>query len=250
MPSWDLYRMSPAQFDERLAWATTIVFGDVETQSLQLDPSFFADQFNPNRYVTYPDRFDLIKQWIHAGGHFHMNGGWFSFSGHQGYRSLGTQLMAEGYARPHPPRRLPGRRRPDRIHSLFPRANQEPETPRGAGNRLVDRPAIAGLQRDQTFTGREGHCGDPQRQPMVSAARGTNGRTRANDRLDHRRQPALGGELYEVGPVQSVLAATVRAVVGPVRHRSLENCIFSLTSSPSKIPSCFRLNSQRARTPQ
>ena len=88
MPSWELYRMSPAEFDARLKWATTIVFGDVETQSLQLNPSFFQDQFS-SRNVTFPDRFDLLRDWIAAGGHFHMNGGWFSFSGHQGYGRWG-----------------------------------------------------------------------------------------------------------------------------------------------------------------
>ena len=82
-PSWELYHMSPEQFDERLAWATTIVFGDVETQSLHLNPSFFANQFD-REYVTFPDRLTLLKEWIRQGGHFHMNGGWFSFSGHQG----------------------------------------------------------------------------------------------------------------------------------------------------------------------
>jgi uncharacterized membrane protein len=84
IPSWDLYHMSPEQFAERLAWATTIIFGDVETQSLHLNPSFFKDQFS-TRYVMFPDRFDILKEWMEGGGHFHMNGGWFSFSGHQGY---------------------------------------------------------------------------------------------------------------------------------------------------------------------
>ena len=88
IPSWELYRMSPAQFDEKLAWADIIIFGDVETQSLHLNPAFFANQFD-RKYVTFPDRFDLLKQWIEGGGHFHMNGGWFSFGGHQGYGRWG-----------------------------------------------------------------------------------------------------------------------------------------------------------------
>ena len=88
IPSWELYHMSPEDFDKRLEWATAIIFGDVETQSLHLNPSFFQNQFE-SRYVTFPDRFDLLKQWIEAGGHFHMNGGWFSFSGHQGYGGWG-----------------------------------------------------------------------------------------------------------------------------------------------------------------
>ncbi len=87
-PSWEMYQMSPEAFDERLAWATTVIFGDVETQSLHLDPSFFYNQFSAPT-LTYPDRLDLIRDWIKAGGHFHMNGGWFSFSGHQGWGAWG-----------------------------------------------------------------------------------------------------------------------------------------------------------------
>lgn len=88
IPSWELYRMSADQFAARLEWATTIIFGDVETQSLHLNPSFFKDQFG-SQCVTFPDRFDILKDWIKAGGHFHMNGGWFSYSGHQGYGGWG-----------------------------------------------------------------------------------------------------------------------------------------------------------------
>ncbi len=88
IPSWELYRMTPDAFAERLNWATVIIFGDVETQSLHLSPAFFRDQFS-RRQVTFPDRFDLLKTWIAEGGHFHMNGGWFSFSGHQGYGGWG-----------------------------------------------------------------------------------------------------------------------------------------------------------------
>ena len=88
MPSWEMYHMSPKDFSARLSWASTIIFGDVETQSLHLNPAFFADQF-ASKYVTFPDRFDLLSDWIRNGGHFHMNGGWFSFSGHQGYGRWG-----------------------------------------------------------------------------------------------------------------------------------------------------------------
>jgi uncharacterized membrane protein len=88
IPSWELYRMSPEQFDAKLKWADVIIFGDVETQSLHLNPAFFANQFD-RKYVTFPDRFDLLRNWIKAGGHFHMNGGWFSYGGHQGYGRWG-----------------------------------------------------------------------------------------------------------------------------------------------------------------
>ena len=40
-PSWELYHMSPEAFDERLNWASTIIFADVETKCLMLHPDFF-----------------------------------------------------------------------------------------------------------------------------------------------------------------------------------------------------------------
>ena len=38
--SWDLYNLSPEDFEERLRWADVIVFGDVETKCLILHPHF------------------------------------------------------------------------------------------------------------------------------------------------------------------------------------------------------------------
>lgn len=83
-PSWELYRMSPEGFDERLRWATTIVFADVETKCLMLHPDFFNRAVWGDRPITFPDRFDLLREWVDAGGHFHMNGGWLSFAGELG----------------------------------------------------------------------------------------------------------------------------------------------------------------------
>jgi uncharacterized membrane protein len=80
-PSWELYRMSPEEFDRRLAWATSITFGDVETKCLNLHPDFFTRAKWGEQPLTFPDRFDLLREWVTAGGHFHMNGGWYSFSG-------------------------------------------------------------------------------------------------------------------------------------------------------------------------
>ena len=80
-PSWELYRMSPEDFDSRLRWATAITFGDVETKCLNLHPDFFARGKWGDRPLTFPDRLDLLRDWVSGGGHFHMNGGWYSFSG-------------------------------------------------------------------------------------------------------------------------------------------------------------------------
>ena len=83
-PSWELYHMSPESFADRLAWASTIVFGDVETKCLMLHPDFFTRAKWGSSPITFPDRFDLLRSWVEQGGHFHMNGGWLSFSGELG----------------------------------------------------------------------------------------------------------------------------------------------------------------------
>lgn len=83
-PSWELYHMSPGDFGKKLEWATTIIFGDVETKCLMLHPDFFTRAKWGNKPITFPDRFDLLRKWVEEGGHFHMNGGWLSFSGELG----------------------------------------------------------------------------------------------------------------------------------------------------------------------
>jgi uncharacterized membrane protein len=83
-PSWELYHMSPERFTERLDWASSIVFADVETKCLMLHPDFFTRGKWGDKPITFPDRFDLLRQWVDAGGHFHMNGGWLSFGGELG----------------------------------------------------------------------------------------------------------------------------------------------------------------------
>ena len=83
-PSWELYHMSPEAFDGRLQWATTIIFADVETKCLMLHPDFFQRAKWSDEPLVFPDRFDLLRSWVTAGGHFHMNGGWLSFAGELG----------------------------------------------------------------------------------------------------------------------------------------------------------------------
>jgi uncharacterized membrane protein len=83
-PSWELYHLSPKEFEDRLRWATVICFGDVETKCLMLHPHFFTPALWGDKPVVFPDRFDLLRAWVAKGGHFHMNGGWLSFSGELG----------------------------------------------------------------------------------------------------------------------------------------------------------------------
>ncbi len=83
-PSWELYHLSPEAFDERLKWATAIIFADVETKCLMLHPDFFQRAKWGDEPLVFPDRFDLLRDWVMRGGHFHMNGGWLSFAGELG----------------------------------------------------------------------------------------------------------------------------------------------------------------------
>lgn len=94
-PSWELYNCSPEQFEERLAWADVIVFGDVETKCMMLHPDFFNRAKWDDGYVTFPDRFNILRRWVEDGGHFHMHGGWYSFSGQQGKGGWGRSLFAD-----------------------------------------------------------------------------------------------------------------------------------------------------------
>ncbi len=94
-PSWDLYNMSPETFEKRLQWAQVIIFGDVETKCLMLHPDFFNRNKWVDQYVTFPDRFEILKDWVIGGGHFHMNGGWYSFGGEIGKGGWGRSLFHE-----------------------------------------------------------------------------------------------------------------------------------------------------------
>ncbi len=69
-PSWELYHLSPGEFDERLKWANTIIFADVETKCLMLHPDFFTRAKWGDKPVTFPDRFDILREWIEKGGRF------------------------------------------------------------------------------------------------------------------------------------------------------------------------------------
>jgi uncharacterized membrane protein len=92
-PSWELYHLSPQAFDERLQWATAIVFADVETKCLMLHPDFFQRAKWGEAPVTFPDRFDILREWITGGGHFHMNGGWYSYGGELGKGGWGRSRL-------------------------------------------------------------------------------------------------------------------------------------------------------------
>ncbi len=92
-PSWELYHLSPEAFEEKLRWASSITFADVETKCLMLHPDFFQRAKWGDKPVTFPDRFDILRDWIAEGGHFHMNGGWYSFGGELGKGGWGRSRL-------------------------------------------------------------------------------------------------------------------------------------------------------------
>jgi uncharacterized membrane protein len=94
-PSWELYHLSPEDFAERLKWANAIVFADVETKCLMLHPDFFQRGRWGDRPLLFPDRFDLLRDWVAKGGHFHMNGGWLSFGGELGKGGWGRSRFQD-----------------------------------------------------------------------------------------------------------------------------------------------------------
>ena len=149
-PSWDLYNMSPETFDERLHWADVIVFGDVETKCLMLHPDFFNRNKWGDQYVTFPDRFLLLEEWVKQGGHFHMHGGWYSYSGEIGKGGWGRSLFHEVL----PVVCLEG---DDLIESTasFPVRVTQPEHPVLKGLRVDNIPPILGFNETSLREGAE-----------------------------------------------------------------------------------------------
>jgi len=141
-PSWDLYNMSPDTFSERLEWATVIIFGDVETKCLMLHPDFFNRNKWSEGYVTFPDRFEILKDWVADGGHFHMNGGWYSFGGELGKGGWGRSLF-------HDVLPVICREGDDLIESTasFPVKSDHPNHPVLEGLDLDDVPPILGFNQ-------------------------------------------------------------------------------------------------------
>lgn len=95
LSNWELYRLQPGRLEEYLDESTGLIISDVEAKCFHLYPSFFDRARRENRIVTFPDRLNVIKQWIHNGGGMMMLGGWLSFSGVQGKGGWGRSSLKE-----------------------------------------------------------------------------------------------------------------------------------------------------------
>ena len=81
LANWQLYRLPPGKLEEHVDRSAAVIISDVEAKCFHLYPSFFDRARREQQVVTFPDRLESIKQYIHGGGGLMMLGGWLSFSG-------------------------------------------------------------------------------------------------------------------------------------------------------------------------
>lgn len=91
----ELSGLSCDAFEKLLQWADVIVLDNVQATCVAMDPQGMLRETSKTGYVTFPDRFNLLRDWIEAGGHFHINGGWHSFSGQFGKGGWGRSRLAD-----------------------------------------------------------------------------------------------------------------------------------------------------------
>ncbi|NQX56989.1 hypothetical protein HQN86_25445 [Pedobacter panaciterrae] len=93
LANWELYRLEPGKLEEYLKHSECLVISDVEAKCFHLYPSFFDRSRRENKIVTFPDRLNIIKEWVYNGGGLMMLGGWLSFSGVQAKSGWGRSLL-------------------------------------------------------------------------------------------------------------------------------------------------------------
>ncbi len=93
--NWDLYRLPPGKLEEYLARSAAAVVSDVEAKCFHLYPAFFDSARVNREVVTFPDRLEALKKWVHGGGGLMMLGGWLSFSGAKETGGWRRTCMAE-----------------------------------------------------------------------------------------------------------------------------------------------------------
>jgi uncharacterized membrane protein len=94
LANWELYRLEPGKLEEFLKQSVCLIISDVEAKCFHLYPGFFDRARRENRVVTFPDRLNVIKEWINNGGGLMMLGGWLSFSGVQARAGWGRSSFS------------------------------------------------------------------------------------------------------------------------------------------------------------
>ena len=95
LSNWELYRLEPGKLETYLEQSAVLIISDVEAKCFHLYPSFFDRARRENKVVTFPDRLQVIKEWIRGGGGMMMLGGWLSFSGVQNRSGWGRSVLQE-----------------------------------------------------------------------------------------------------------------------------------------------------------
>lgn len=95
LSNWELYRLEPGRLEAYLQESDALIISDVEAKCFHLYPSFFDRARRDHKIVTFPDRIQVIKEWIYNGGGMMMLGGWLSFSGVQSRSGWGRSVLQE-----------------------------------------------------------------------------------------------------------------------------------------------------------
>lgn len=95
LANWELYRLEPGKLEQYLDESSCLIISDVEAKCFHLYPSFFDRARRERKVVTFPDRLNVIKEWIAGGGGMMMLGGWLSFSGVQCKSGWGRSVLQE-----------------------------------------------------------------------------------------------------------------------------------------------------------
>lgn len=80
--NWDLYHLSPADYERILNASDLVVVSDVEARCFHLNPAFFDRSSYGKQIITFPDRLKQLARRVESGMGLLYMGGWLSFSGH------------------------------------------------------------------------------------------------------------------------------------------------------------------------
>jgi len=94
LANWELYRLGPGKLESYLEESKCLIISDVEARCFHLYPGFFNRATREKYTVTYPDRLNVIRDWIKDGGGMMMLGGWLSFTGVQSKAGWGRSSLA------------------------------------------------------------------------------------------------------------------------------------------------------------
>lgn len=82
LSNWDLYHLSPTEYEALLGESDVVVISDVEARCFHLDPTFFDRSVYGKQVITFPDRLKRLTRRVESGMGLLYLGGWLSFSGY------------------------------------------------------------------------------------------------------------------------------------------------------------------------